>query len=126
LCQRQDEFINLNTRVLIVSFGTLPALQRWMQETCVTFDVLLDQDRSVYQSYQLESSRWRVWTPRTIWAYIKLLMAGRKLQPKGGDTSQLGGDFIIDNAGKIRLAYRSHDPADRPSVDDLLKILEKL
>ena len=52
-------------------------------------------------------------------------MAGRKLQPKGGDTSQLGGDFIIDSQGKIQLAYRSHDPADRPPVEDLLEIIEK-
>ena len=126
MCQRQEDFTRLNTRVLIVSFGTLPALQQWIRDTCVTFDVLLDSDRSIYQAYQLESSRWRVWTPRTLWTYARLLMAGRKLQPKGGDTSQLGGDFIIDSQGKIQLAYRSHDPSDRPPVDDLLEILSEI
>ena len=97
-----------------------------MREACITFDVLLDPDRSVYRAYQLESSRWRIWSPRTLWAYAKLLIAGRKLQPKDGDTSQLGGDFIIDTQGKIQLAYRSHDPADRPPVDELLAILEDI
>jgi peroxiredoxin len=123
LCERQDEFTRLNTRVIIVSFGTLPAVQQWIRDTCVTFDVVLDSDRHVYQAYQLESSRWRSWTLRTLWTYAKLLMQGRRLQPKDGDPHQLGGDFIIDANGKIQLAYRSHDPVDRPPVDDLLEIL---
>jgi hypothetical protein len=128
LCQRQDEFARANARVLIISFGTLPAVQDWMRDTCASFDVLLDPDRSVYSDYQLDRSRWRVWNPHTLWTYARLLAGGRKWLPKdeGADTSQLGGDFIIDSGGIVRLAYRSHDPADRPPVDDLLAILGKL
>ncbi len=99
-----------------------------MRDTCNSFDVLLDRERSVYQAYQLDRSRWRSWSPRTIWTYAKLLAAGRKWIPKdeGADTSQLGGDFIIDSNGLLRLAYRSEDPADRPPVNDLLAILNRL
>ncbi|MBI5565882.1 MAG: redoxin domain-containing protein, partial [Chloroflexi bacterium] len=64
MCQRQAEFEQLNTRVVITSFGTLPALQHWMKEVCGTFDVLLDRDRTVYKAYQLERSRLRSWHPR--------------------------------------------------------------
>jgi alkyl hydroperoxide reductase subunit AhpC len=32
LCQQQDEFERLNTTVLIVTFGTLPAAQAWLKE----------------------------------------------------------------------------------------------
>jgi peroxiredoxin len=71
LCQHQDDFVRLNTRVLIVSFGAFPAVQQWIRETCVTFDVLLDADRSVYQAYKLERSRWRSWNPRTLWTYFE-------------------------------------------------------
>jgi peroxiredoxin len=126
LCQRQNELLRLNARVVIISFGTLPALQAWMRETCESFEVLLDPGREVYRAYQLERSRWRSWTPRTLWTYARLLAAGRKWQPKEGDTSQMGADFIIDGQGIIRLAHRSHDPADRPKVDVLLSILEGL
>jgi hypothetical protein len=126
LCQRQEEFEQLNTRVVIISFGTLPALQTWMKETCVTFDVLLDPDRSVYRAYELEESRWRSWSPRTLWTYARLLISGRKWLPKEGDTSQMGGDFIIDSMGIVRLAYRSKEPADRPAVDKLLKIIKDI
>ncbi|PKO04817.1 MAG: hypothetical protein CVU41_15130 [Chloroflexi bacterium HGW-Chloroflexi-3] len=126
MCQRQDEFEQLNTRVVIISFGTLPALQAWMKETCNAFDVLLDPDRAVYRAYQLEESRWRSWSPKTLWTYARLLLSGRKWLPKEGDTSQMGGDFIIDSKGMVRLAYRSKEPADRPSVNKLLEILKQL
>jgi peroxiredoxin len=126
LCQRQEEFSQLNTRVVIISFGTLPGLQAWMNETCNSFEVLLDPERVVYRTYQLDSSRLRSWTPRTVWMFAKLLLAGRKWLPKEGDTSQLGGDFIIDSQGSLRLAYRSYDPADRPSVDSLLKVIREI
>ncbi len=97
-----------------------------MKETCNAFDVLLDPDRSVYRAYELEESRWRSWSPKTLWTYAKLLLSGRKWLPKEGDTSQMGGDFIIDSMGIVRLAYRSKEPADRPGVGQLLDILKNI
>ena len=38
--------------------------------------------------------------------------------------AQLGGDFIVDRDGILRLAYRSRDPADRPEVTLLLETIE--
>jgi hypothetical protein len=38
----------------------------------------------------------------------------------------LGGDFIVDSQGKVRLVYRSHDPTDRPPVEDILAILHSI
>jgi len=58
--------------------------------------------------------------------YARLLLSGRKWLPKEGDTSQMGGDFIIDSKGIIRLAYRSKEPADRPAVSQLLEILKQI
>jgi peroxiredoxin len=127
LCARQDEFAKLNTRVFIISFGTLPALQQWMSEVCGTFTVLLDRERVAYQAYGLERSRLRSWHPRVVWIYIKRwFQRGEFYDSHGDDTSQLGGDFIVDKNGILRLVYPSHDPADRPPVDDLLKVLRNL
>lgn len=97
-----------------------------MKETCSAFDVLLDRDRAVYHAYEMEKSRWRSWSPKTLFSYAKLLLSGRKWLPKEGDTAQMGGDFIVDSNGIIRLAYRSKEPADRPSVSKLLEILEHI
>lgn len=127
LCQHHKEFRSLNTRVLIISFGTLPAVQSWLKESCNSFDVLLDRERTVYGAYGLERSRLRSRNLRTMWTYARMKLAGWKSQGSGGDdTSQLGGDFIIDSMGIMRLAYRSYDPTDRPSVEYLLNELRKL
>ena len=127
MCARQNEFAELDTRVFIISFGTLPALQQWMNEVCGTFTVLLDRDRSVYKAYQLERSRLRSWHPRVVWLYIKRWFQRRQFfDSHGDDTSQLGGDFIVDKNGILRLAHPSHDPTDRPSVEKLLKALKSL
>jgi hypothetical protein len=127
LCARQEEFAQLNTRVFIISFGTLPALQQWMNEVCGTFTVLLDRERVAYKAYQLDRSRLRSWHPRVVWVYIKRwFQHGKFYDSHGDDTSQLGGDFIVDQAGLLRLVHPSHDPTDRPSVDELVKALAKL
>lgn len=123
LCQHQDDLRGLNTQVLILSFGTLPAAQAWLEETCAPFNLLLDPERKVYQAYGLERSFFRSWNLRTFWRYVQLMGAGWRWRGIQGDSTQLGGDFIIDAQGIVRLAYRSHDPADRPSVPALLDVL---
>jgi alkyl hydroperoxide reductase subunit AhpC len=127
LCARQDEFQNANTRVLIISFGSLPAIKQWMEETCNSFDILFDRERKVYQAYQLERSWLRAWHPRAIWIYIKRWFHGEAFYDShGDDTTQLGGDFIVDKNGILQMVYPSHDPTDRPAVDNLLAVIEGL
>jgi hypothetical protein len=112
---------------LIISFGTLPALQQWMKETCDSIEVLLDRDRIVYAAYGLERSFTRSRNLKTRWFYFKARLSGKKTHDShGDDTSQLGGDFIVDKNGILRLVYPSHDPTDRPPVDHLLNILAEL
>jgi peroxiredoxin len=127
LCDHQTEFAKLNARILIISFGTLPAIQQWLSETCPDFTVLLDRDRAVYQAYQLERSRLRSWHPRVVWLYIKRwFQRGDFYDSHGDDTSQLGGDFIVDKSGVLRFIHPSHDPTDRPSVEKLLGVLKQI
>jgi hypothetical protein len=126
LCQHQDEFEQLSTRVLIVTFGTLPAAEAWLEETCAPFQLLLDPERAVYDAYGLERSLRRSWNLRTIWRYVQLLARGRQWRGIQGDSAQLGGDFVADSEGTLRLAYRSHDPTDRPPVTDLLALLSRI
>lgn len=98
-----------------------------MKETCVNFTVLLDRERTVYNTYGLERSRLRSISLRTLWLYAKKHLTGHEMHSSNGDdTSQLGGDFIVDKKGILRLVYPSHDPVDRPPVDDLLKVLTNL
>jgi len=125
LCQHQEELDRLNVEVLIISFGTLPAAERWLEETCNPFRLLLDPERTVYEAYGLERSLARSWNLRTIRRYVQLLTSGRRWRGIQGDSAQLGGDFVVDADGIVQIAYRSHDPTDRPDVDDLLSIMQQ-
>ena len=127
MCDQQNEFSKLNTRVFVISFGTLPAVQEWLKETCGNFTVLLDRERTIYNTYGLERSKLRSKSPRTLWLYFTRWLQGQKFHDShGDDTSQLGGDFIIDRNGKLRFIYPSHDPSDRPSVEKLLAVLKQI
>ncbi|MFQ5813969.1 MAG: AhpC/TSA family protein [Anaerolineae bacterium] len=126
LCQHQDEFKRLDTEVLIVSFGTLPLAQAWLEETCSPFHLLLDPERTVYQVYGLERSLWRSWNLKTVQRYVQLMRNGRQWRGIQGDSTQLGGDFIVDADGILRLVYPSREATDRPSVEQLFAVLSQL
>lgn len=124
LCARQVEFERYHAQVLIISFGTLPAVQQWLQATCGAFEVLLDRDRAAYTAYGLERSYWRSRSLRTRWYYLRAWLSGKKSRAAPGeDTSQLGGDFVVDRAGRLSLVHPSRDPADRPPLAALLAAL---
>jgi peroxiredoxin len=123
LCQAVGKFEELNTQVVIVTFGSLHQAKRWIEDVCSPFEMLLDQKREAYRAYGLGRSLLRSWGLRTIWRYIQLLSSGRKWKGIQGDSTQLGGDFIIDTNGMIMLSHRSSDPIDRPDIKEILKVL---
>jgi len=126
LCQYQDELKRLNAKVLIVSFGSVALARRWIAETCSPFIMLLDRERAVYRAYGLRSSWVRSWNFRTLWFYVRMVLSGRRLRGVQGDPNQLGGDFIVDTQGILRLSYPSREATDRPRVADLLNVLRQL
>ena len=109
--------------MVIISFGSPYNAQLWEKETQSQFTLLLDPDRNAYRAYGLERSMLRSWGLNTFLTYSRLMLSGRKWRGIQGDSGQLGGDFIVNANGIIRLAYYSRDPSDRPSVSHLLDIL---
>ena len=117
----------LNTTVFLISFSTSTnAARAWLKETCPSFTMLLDPERKMYRAYGLKSSWARTWNPIAAWDYVQLLYSGQRVRGIEADPHQLGGDFIVDSRGFIRLAYRSRVASDFPSVADLLAILKNL
>lgn len=123
---RYDEFETLNTRVVAISFGLDYWARAWQERTQAPFPVLLDPDQQTYRTYGLEKSLLRAWGPKALWYYARALWRGEQLQGARGDTDQLGGDFIVDQRGIVRFAYRSRDPTDRPSIETLLAVLRQM
>jgi len=126
LGRRQAELTSLNTDVVLISFGTPYWARVWREETGSPFPLLLDQERAAYRAYGLARSVWRSWGWNNMRYYARALWRGEKLRLNRGDTNQLGGDFIVDAQGLIRFAYPSHDPTDRPSLAQIVAVLQKL
>ena len=96
----------------------------YVEDTGLTWPLMVDEDRSAYEHYEmLEAGFWDVWGPKTLWAYTKALFSGQKLQKSDGDVSQRGGDVLIDPDGVVRLVHVGDGPADRPAVEEMLKVI---
>ncbi len=123
LCQHAAEIESLNARIVVVSFGLAYQARVWLEETRAPFLLLLDPERAAYRAYRLDHSLLRSWGVRVWWRYAQLMLGGQNWRGVQGDSGQLGGDFIVDATGIIRLVYRSNDPTDRPPVGQLLLAL---
>ena len=110
----------VSLKVLLISFGSSDEAREWRRETDVPFPILLDPDRRVYSAYGLGRSALRSWSPRTLAFYLRARLRGQRLPGARGDPHQMGGDFLVDRSGRLRLVHLSRDPIDRPVVATLL------
>jgi len=122
----QVEFEARQTRVAIISFAPPALAHEWIDETRSSFPFIIDRSRKAYQAYGLESSLLRSWSPKVWLAYVRLIAQGMTWRGIQGNSAQLGGDFIIDQGGIIRMAHRSHDPTDRPTVKKIIQVLDEI
>lgn len=122
LHQHTQEFDNVNTKLVAVSFTGGYWARAWQQETQLPIPLVIDEERTLYQAFGLQQSFWGAFGLRSTWYYLKNL----KFPRIWGNPLQLGGDFIIDAAGVLRWRYRSTDNTDRPSVETLLQALERI
>ena len=98
----------------------------YVEQTDLSWPLLLDTDRSLYRSYQMDrGSRWAIYGPASLWHYLTLIFQGRRLQRPGTDWRQLGGDVLIDPTGIVRLHFVSTSPHDRPDVDLILNAVRQ-
>ena len=124
--QREADFSARDAAVLVVSFDPPRRVGGYCRRHRLPFTCLSDQQRRAYRAYGLGRASWlRTLTPRALAPYLTLYLrppGGRRsrLGYSGQDLRQMGGDFVVAPDGRLALAYASHDPADRPSVEQLL------
>jgi len=113
--------------VLVISFGKPEAIEGFRTRLGLPFPVASDPEQKAYRDYGIgRASFLRVWGPRVLWRYLRLALSGRPpLRSEGDeeDVYQLGGDFLLDEAGKVLFAHVSRDPVDRPRVRTILQAL---
>ena len=116
-------------RVVVVAFASPSALVAYQRKSGLEdLLVLSDELRLTYAEFGLgRGSFARVWLhPAVWWRYARLIAAGRRPTPAQEDPLQLGGDALVDAAGRVRWIYRSRGPEDRPSAPQLQRALSAM
>jgi peroxiredoxin len=124
LREREAEFGGWRLKVVVVTFAHDYLARSYVEDTGLTWPLLIDSDRRAYCSYgMLEASFWDIWGPKTWLVYGRELLKGRKLEKSEDDIYQRGGDVLIDPDGIVRLHHVGDGPADRPAVDQIFRIV---
>jgi peroxiredoxin len=122
------EIKTMGAEVLVVSFTTPALITAFGADFPQPFPVVADPERKAYQAFALGATSLRGFLrPAVVWHYLTLMLRGWIPRGPGKDADiwQLGGDFIIDAAGRLRYAHPSHDAADRPSNAELRDALRQ-
>ncbi len=126
LRERQEELDRLGAAVVVVTFEPPARVAQFVGDEALPYPVLSDPARRAYAAFGLRRGRARrVWSGGTVRAYLRGFRAGLRPRLPHGDLAQLGGDFVLDPAGRIVFAHRGEEPADRPAVDDILAAVRR-
>ncbi len=126
-------------RAAVITFAGAGALAAFARELGdLGMPLLGDPDRSLYAAFGFgRGSVARIWLdPRAIGNDLRLRMRGRAAPARlpgqdtrlprqdtrlpRQDTLQLGGDVVLDAAGRVRWVYASRGPEDRPTVEAII------
>ena len=123
--QHEKELRGQSVNIVVVTFEAAFLARSYKEETKISWPILVDADRKLYNSYDMLSAGfWDIWGPKTWWAYLKEICKGRLPRKSTGDVSQRGGDVLIDPTGVVRLHHVGEGPADRPTIDSILFIIK--
>ncbi|XP_021429408.2 uncharacterized protein LOC110497568 isoform X3 [Oncorhynchus mykiss] len=116
-----------SVQVVVVSFGCREGALHWLAETGCQYDMVLDPHRKVYSAFGLRASLKKVLNFNNMLLYAEYVVANLEF-PKGlpsieDDMFQLGGDFVLDDQGRVLFSHCCDSPIDRPAVEDILKAL---
>ena len=119
------EFKKNNLKLVLVTQGTPEETKAYCSQRAKGVTCLSNVDRSAYRAYGLErASVWQSFLSLNVIRSNKRLDAEKgyrtELPPKGQDSMQMAGTFVIASDGRIRLPYYYDDIADHPPVDLLL------
>ncbi len=109
---------------MVVTFAHDFLARSYVEDTALTWPLLIDGDRQVYKSYDmLTASFLDIWGPKTWIVYGRELLKGQKLEKSEDDIYQRGGDVLIDPEGIVRMHHVGNGPADRPEAEEIFKII---
>ena len=123
--RRLDPELPARARFVAVSFEPRAALAaRRAALAPDLFELCCDPGRRTYAAFGLPRlGLRRLLGGRTLRLYAARMLRGEVARGIGSDVHQMGGDFLLDRDGVVRLAHPSREPADRPEAGALVREL---
>ncbi len=118
-----DEIRRLGGDVLVVSFTPPARVAAYLKAHPQPFSIVSDPDLAAYRAFHLSATTFAGFLrPGVLVRYLGWIVRGWRPEAgeAGEDWRQLGGDFVLDAAGRFRFAHASADAADRPPAAALL------
>ncbi len=128
LHQQRVAFESAGARVLALSFQDVAETRAYVARHRIGIPLLSDVDRRVYRDYDLKRGGLaEIVSLRTAWDFARIVLSGwaPSLPAPRVDGLQLGGDFVIDPAGRLVLVHPQRYATDRPHVLDLLSAVRR-
>ena len=105
----------------MVTFEGREAATAYGDETGVSCPILVDEERTLYKAYGLGAARTRhLIGPTTLKAYAQEALRGVWPRRPVADTTQQGGDVLIDLEGIVRFHHVGAGSGYRPPIDAIL------
>lgn len=126
--QRYDEIQRIGGDVLVITQAPLTLLATFVRKESLPFQVVADMDCAAYRDFGLERTSWNtMFRFDVVLRFLRLILRGwlPRRPHKSEDVLQLGGDFVLDTACRLFYAYRSADPTDRPTLEELVDVLRR-
>ncbi|XP_012777212.1 peroxiredoxin-like 2C isoform X1 [Maylandia zebra] len=113
-----------SVQVVVISFGCQEGASHWVEQTGCQYDMLLNPSRKMYSAFGLGASLQKVLNFGNMLIYSEYVANDmefpRELPWIQDDMFQLGGNFVLDEHGRVLFSHRCQSPIDRPSVEDIL------
>lgn len=113
---------------MVVSIGIKESIRKWQSKYQISLSpVLLDPDKVLYRSLGLRR-RVDVYNVGAATVYSQRMVRGIPFPTydwEGDDILMMAGDFITQADGELVYAYYQERPSVWPSVEELLKALQK-
>ena len=123
--QRYGDIEAKGAEVVAIFFEPRNRLFQLTRQLQLPYPVLSDPERDVYAAYSLaQGNLLKIFSPKTVWTYVKHFARGRRYEHAAIDWKQLGGDFILGEDGTVLYEHRGQTPADRPTVASLISKLD--
>ena len=126
----RERFEKAGAGVVLIGLGTADRAGWFCQEKSIPFACLADPEHKAYEAYGLrKAGLTEILRAENGLKYMRLQLSGETRQrtaKRNEDVLQLGGTFVVDQAGVIRYAHRNRHTGDNPPNDEVLAAIKEL